>query len=310
MYFLDHFGLKDQPFALTPDSRLFFDGADRRDILASLLYAVKRGDGLLKVTGEVGSGKTMLCRIMLRMLMEEAHVAYLNAPPGDRNHLLAAICREFQLPEGDADQMMNALNEFLLDVHANGERAVLIVDEAQALGAEGLETMRLITNLETDRDKLIQVVLFGQPELDALLGKRGLRQLAQRVTFSFNTRLLGLMESEAYIRHRLHLCAVDGRSDHVRPPALRLLARAATGNPRMINVMADKAMLNAYGEGRERVTVRDVMQAVTECRVIGARLPVMARPWVRRTLWAGGAVAGLALAVAGGLVAGVLVLPA
>ncbi len=280
MYLFNHFGLNGHPFSLTPDSRLFYDGAERRDILASLTYAIKRGDGVLKITGEVGSGKTMLCRILLRMLEDEEVVAYLNAPPPDRRGILRSLMREFDLDEDEPDRMMETLNRFLLDKHAEGHRVVLFVDEAQALGLDGLETIRLLSNLETDTHKLLQIVLFGQPELDELLKTPGLKQLSQRITFAFRTRPLGRGETEAYVRHRLYACSSDGRNDHFTRGALRLLAIGARGVPRLVNLLADKAMLSAYANNRGRVTARDVRAAVREGSVVGARLPWWRAAWL------------------------------
>ncbi len=288
MYLLDHFGLTEMPFSLTCDPRHFYQGAERREILAGLVFALKRGDAVLKVTGEVGSGKSMLCRMLLHSLEGEDAVAYLNAPPSDRRGILVTLAREFGLDaEGDNEALLARLNDYFLRCHAAGYRVVVLIDEAQALGAEGLETVRLLSNLETDTDKLVQMVLFGQPELDAMLGRDRLRQLSQRITFRFVTRPLKGEEVAAYVRSRLRACSSPPRDEQFTKGALAAVVRASHGLPRMINILCDKALLCAYADGVVAVKPAQVRQAVRDSAVLGAPVPWHARPLAR--------VAGLAL---------------
>ena len=174
---LSHFGLREHPFSLTPNPALFFGGRLHRPILEMLAFALQRGDGVLTVVGDVGTGKTMLCRLLLQVLEPEAAVAYLHAPLSDETQIARDVCREFGLELGAHDDAFHLLNGFLLEQHSAGRHAVMVVDEAQALGRPGLETIRLLSNLETDRSKLLQIVLFGQQELDQLLRQHALRQL-------------------------------------------------------------------------------------------------------------------------------------
>ena len=189
MPYLAHFGLKEHPFTLTPNTNQYYPVEKHVEIIQSIQFGIARNTGILKVVGDVGTGKTMLCRLLLRKLVTDNDaVAYLNAPQVDPDSLVGLVCAEFGLEAATKAQMLQALNAFLLEQHALGRNAVLIVDEAQALGAAGLEAVRLLSNLETERNKLLQIVMFGQSELDDLLAQPNLRQINQRIGFSFNTR--------------------------------------------------------------------------------------------------------------------------
>ncbi|EKV25917.1 MSHA biogenesis protein MshM [Caenispirillum salinarum AK4] len=295
MPYLAHFALTAQPFGLTPNTEQYFPTANNSHILQSLQYAARERGGILKVSGDVGTGKTMLCRLLLRGLMDDPRtaggVAYLNAPQADGEWLLAALCMEYGLDaKGNRAELMHRLNAFLLDAHADGRTCVVVVDEAQALGAEGLETIRLLSNLETEQAKLLQIVLFGQPELDALLERPDLRQINQRIVFAFQTQPLSEAEVGAYVQHRLHCVRVPGVAfPAFTPAALDLLARASGGVPRVVNILADKALLIAYGAGAMPATEEHVAQAMADSRSICRAVPVTApggkRPWLRRLLW-------------------------
>ncbi len=190
MPFLTHFGLTERPFALTPNSALYYPSESHQQVFDSLLYAVDRGEGIVKVSGEVGTGKTLLCRLLIAELIKSKAVAYIINPQDDSDWVVGAVCREFGLdPDGTGDPF-HMLNAFLLEQYRDGRSAVLLVDEAQALGVVGLESVRRLSNLETDTTKLLQTILFGQPELDRLLQTHDLRQLNQRVAFSFALRPL------------------------------------------------------------------------------------------------------------------------
>src|SRR3954462_8327870 len=211
MPYLAHFGLKEDPLTLTPNTNQYFPIDKHVEIIQSIQFGIARNTGLLKVVGDVGTGKTMLCRLLLRKLVgSNDAVAYLNAPQVEPESLVTLVCGEFGLETGARAQMLQSLNTFLLEQHALGRNAVLIVDEAQALGAAGLEAVRLLSNLETERNKLLQIVMFGQSELDELLQRPDLRQVNQRIGFSFTTGPLTLPEAVHYIRHRVHTSRVDG----------------------------------------------------------------------------------------------------
>lgn len=297
---LEHFRLKAYPFTLTPNPSLFFPCEEHKAILSALLYAVQRGDGILKVVGEVGTGKTLLCRLLLRMLEERANTAYLNAPVEDRNLLPFAVCREFGIEVARDGDPYHALNAYLLAQHAKGRRNILVVDEAQALGRDGLETIRLLSNLETDTSKLLQIVMFGQVELDRLLRHPSLRQVAQRVNFSFRTRPLTPSLVRAYVQHRVDRCSVEVvRRDIFEAGALAEISSLSGGVPRIINLLADKAMLAALGDDRAHVGRRHVRAAIADSPDLALWIP----RW-RRFHWpmpmaaaAGGAIAAGAVLV-------------
>lgn len=274
MPFLEHFGLTDYPFGLTPNPKLYYASPETEALLAALVFAITRGDGLLKITGEVGTGKTLLCRMLLEKLAEhDVNTAYLNAPVALTSaQLPAQICKEFGVAVGKKDPV-NALRDFLVKEHSKGKRNVLIIDEAQALGAEGLETVRLLSNLETNTDKLLQMVLFGQAELDLLLQRQDLRQLLQRVNFKFDTKPFQPDAVSTYLKFRLDACAKKVGKGKKKTPqtfvtftprASMLLTRVSGGLPRLIHVLADKAMLAAYTQGALIIDVRHVRRACRE----------------------------------------------
>lgn len=278
MPFLTHFNLKQRPFSLTPNSGLYFPSETHQQVLASLVYAIDRGEGILKVSGEVGTGKTLLCRMLCRLLTSErtdrASVAYIINPQDDANWVVGAICREFGLDPDATSDPFHALNLFLLDEHRKGRHAVVVVDEAQALGPVGLETVRRLSNLETDKSKLLQIVLFGQPELDRLLQSHELRQLNQRIAFSFALGPLSEETTIEYIRYRVERTSANG-GDARRvfdDRALRAIARSSRGIPRVTNIIADKSMIAAFSRGATRVTRGHVHEAIADSReIVGVR---------------------------------------
>jgi MSHA biogenesis protein MshM len=285
MPYLAHFGLKEHPFTLTPNTNQYYPVDKHVEIIQSIQFGIARNTGILKVVGDVGTGKTMLCRLLLRKLVTDNDaVAYLNAPQVDPDSLTGLVCAEFGLETGSKAQMLQALNAFLLEQHALGRNAVLIVDEAQALGAAGLEAVRLLSNLETERSKLLQIVMFGQSELDDLLGQPNLRQINQRIGFSFNTGPLSMAEATHYMTHRVKCSRVEGVDFPVfSDKAMRVIAEAAGYVPRVINILADKALLVAYGEGAIQVGDKHARLAIDDSPQL-AKPAAVKRGRLRRVL--------------------------
>ncbi len=264
--YLSHFGLREPPFSITPDPRFLYMSARHREALAHLVYGVGEHGGFVQLTGEVGTGKTSVCRCLLEQLPSHVDVALVLNPRLSPVELLALVCDELRIayPAGTASAkaLVDRLYAHLLDAHGRGRRTVLIIDEAQNLAAEVLEEVRLLTNLETASQKLLQVILIGQPELAAILEQPKLRQLAQRVTARYHLEPLSPAETRAYVRHRL---AVAGRADAVFPEAaLRAVYQQSFGIPRLINAIADRALLGAFTQGRPRVEARTVRRAADE----------------------------------------------
>jgi general secretion pathway protein A len=290
--FLSHFGLREPPFSITPDPRFLFMSARHREALAHLIYGVGERGGFVQLTGEVGTGKTSVCRCLLEQLPAHVDLALVLNPRLSPVELLAAVCDELRIPyptgTTSSRELVDRLSRHLLDAHARGRRTVLIIDEAQNLAPEVLEEVRLLTNLETTREKLLQVILIGQPELAAILDQPKLRQLAQRVTARYHLEPLSWTETRAYVRHRL---AVAGSGRPVfSPAALRVLHRRSRGIPRLINAIADRSLLGAYTRERPQVDGETVRRAAAE--VLGQP----PRPWRR---WARGAAVAALVAAAG-----------
>ncbi|HWC02192.1 MAG TPA: AAA family ATPase [Methylomirabilota bacterium] len=264
--YLSYFGLREPPFSITPDPRFLYMSARHREALAHLVYGVGEHGGFVQLTGEVGTGKTSICRCLLEQLPPNVDLALVLNPRLSPVELLAAVCDELRIPypagTTSSKELVDRLYRHLLDAHARGRRTVLIVDEAQNLAPEVLEEVRLLTNLETTREKLLQVILIGQPELTEILDQPKLRQLAQRVTARYHLEPLSCAETRAYIRHRL---AVAGRGRSVfTEVALRMLHRRSRGIPRLINAVADRALLGAYTQERPQVDAGTVRRAAAE----------------------------------------------
>ncbi len=268
MYY-KYFGLAGHPFRLIPDTRNFFHGGQRGAVLGALQYAITAGEGIVKVIGEVGSGKTMLCRTLVARLPLAVEVAYLANPSLSREEVLRAILQELGQVEaaraGDRLALLNALHHHLITLHGEGCRVVVFVEEAQGMPLETLEEIRFLSNLETRNGKLLQIVLFGQPELDVLLAQDKLRQLRDRITHSFYLRPLQAAEVRDYIRFRLDAAGAQGR-EFFTPAALRYLARHSGGLMRRIHVLADKALLAAYADRASRVRLRHLRRALRDDR--------------------------------------------
>jgi general secretion pathway protein A len=289
----EFYGLEEKPFALLPDPRFMYLSASHQEALAHLLYGIESGEGFIKLVGQVGTGKTTLCRTLLDRLGPNVNIAFIFNPSQTELELLQSVHREFGLsPErkGRAE-LVEELNEFLLKARAEGRRVVLLIDEAQNLPRDVLEQLRLLSNLETEREKLLQIVLIAQPELERQLARADLRQLRQRITVGWEIRALSCAETVEYVNHRLR---VAGRR---RGPALftrsglHALHRASKGTPRLINAIADRALLAGYALGKTQIHGRIVTRAVREMVGPSSR----SSPWPRLAAALAAAAALLAL---------------
>ncbi len=263
--YLEHFGLQEPPFRITPHPDFFFDGADRGATLEGLMYAILHDEGIVKVSGEIGSGKTTLCRVLMERLPPEVETVFLANPSYSRSEILHAIAEELGLPASN-DPAAPALRELqakLLELYAGGRRVVVMIDEAHAMPEDALEQIRLLSNLESSRHKLLQIVLFGQPELDEALGKPSMRQLKDRITHSFRTRPLAADEVAKYVSFRMRTAGYKG-PEVFSPSAIAAIARASSGLTRRINVLSDKSLLAAFAANTHAVTPRQVRAAVAD----------------------------------------------
>ena len=266
MIYLSHFGLREPPFGITPDTSFFYACASIQEALNTLLVAVANGEGFLKITGEVGTGKTLLCRKFLATLDDNWISAYVPNPNLEPRTLLLALAEEMRvkLDSGlDQHHLLKALNLALLDFARQKKRVVVCLDETQAMPLESLETLRLLTNLETEKRKLVQVILFGQPELDERLAHESIRQLRQRITFQHHLGTLTREETEYYLAHRLAIAGYSGEGVFARA-AVNRIYRGSRGVPRLVNILANKAMMLAYGEGSRRVTAQHARAAAAD----------------------------------------------
>ncbi|MGL4750733.1 MAG: ExeA family protein [Shewanella sp.] len=262
--YLKHFGLGQTPFSLTPNTGFFFGLSPHVEALQVLQTALQTGEGFIKVTGEVGTGKTLICRKLINELPQGFHCAYLPNPYLTPAELRWAVANELGLKytaEIDQQQLTGLIQQQLLALSAHGHAIVLVLDEAQALPDESLEALRLFTNLETESRKLLQVVLFGQPELDERLKRQAFRQLRQRITFSYNLRPLTLDETDAYIRYRLAVAGHAGQA-LFSPKITRKIAQASRGIPRLINILAHKSLMLSFGEGATQVRMSHLKGAI------------------------------------------------
>ncbi len=288
----EFFGISDKPFQITPDPRFLYLTQRHRDGLAHLLYGADEAGGFILLTGEVGTGKTMLCRSVLEQLPEHVNVALILNPRQSSRELLASICDELNIPYRKSTTslkyLVDRLNLYLLKKHAQGKRTVLVIDEAQNLRAEVLEQIRLLTNLEVSTQKLLQIILIGQPELQAILARPELRQLTQRITARFHLTPLSQDEAMAYIRHRLQIVGFKG--ELFTKGAMQVVHRLSGGVPRLINNVCERAMMGAYGGNVHRIDKNLVRKAASEVLQPVERLqPIQ---WV-----AGGAIAAGAAAL-------------
>ena len=266
--YLTHFGLQEAPFSLTPNTGFYYGLPPHEEALQVLNWALAQGEGFIKVTGEVGTGKTLLCRKLLSELGSEARpvrLAWLPNPHLTPAELRIALALELGLAVRDQSELdlTDRIHRHLISLHQQGSRVVVLIDEAQALPDETLEAIRLFGNLETESSKLLQIVLFGQPELDARLAKPHLRQLRQRIGFSYCLRPLRFDETRAYLEHRLQVSGYRG-APLFAGRAMRLLWRASRGIPRLINILAQKCLMLAYGQGVRQIDSRLVRLAIRD----------------------------------------------
>lgn len=276
--YLEHFEMRHLPFTITPDTTFFMNRAGYQDALNVLLVALRSGEGFVKVTGEVGVGKSMLCRKLLNTLRGDFVTAYIHNPNLDPESLLLAIADELDVPhkEGMSQHaVLKSITSKLVSHDLAGKQVVFCLDEAQTMPVETMETLRLLTNLETEKRKLLQVVLFGQPELDDVLSQPSIRQLKQRITFSYRLLPLNRVGILGYVHHRLAVAKCE-RSLMFSKGALELLASASNGIPRLINILCHKALMVAFGKGDEKVA-RKHMRIAVQDTLEAQRL---VRPWV------------------------------
>ena len=278
--YLSFFGLNEKPFAITPDPRYLYLSERHAEALAHLLYGINEAGGFVQLTGEVGTGKTTIVRSLLAQTPKNAEIALILNPRMTAPEFLLTICEEIGIGVPDASMeslkdLVDILSHYLLKAHAGGRRVVLVVDEAQNLAPAVLEQVRLLTNLETNTQKLLQIILIGQPELRELLGRNELRQLAQRITGRYHLHPLSRDETAAYVRHRLRVAG--STSDIFSGAALSEIYRLSVGVPRVINVICDRALLGAYSMDRHRVTGTLVRNAASE--VFGKRIVPNWLPW-------------------------------
>jgi len=271
--YLYHFGLTELPFTLTPNTNFFLALEPHNEALAVLMTALKTGEGFIKVIGEVGTGKTLLCRKLLNEIPEHFVTAYIPNPYLNPDELRRAVALELGVKQAQrmsAQLLTQRIQNRLLELHSKGHSVVLILDEAQALPAQSLEALRLFTNLETETRKLLQVVLFAQPELDQRLAQTEFRQLRQRITFSYQLRAMNNNEVNQYIQHRLNVAGYKGAvlfSNSI----CNKITKASKGIPRIVNVLCHKMLMLSYGQGHYQMTKKQLSAAIKDTESISNR---------------------------------------
>jgi type II secretory pathway predicted ATPase ExeA/septal ring-binding cell division protein DamX len=294
--YLSHFGLNEPPFRITPHTEFFFSGANRGATLEALLYAITHDEGIVKVTGEVGSGKTMLCRVLVERLPKSVETIYLANPSLSRDEILHVIAADLQV-ESRGERvtiLLRALQERLIKLYAAGRRVVVLIDEAHAMPIETLEEIRLLSNLESNRHKLLQIVLFGQPELDQHLGLPNMRQLKERITHSFKLEPLVRSDVDSYVDFRMRAAGYRGPTVFA-PPAMKLISRSSQGLTRRINILADKSLLAAFADGTHQVTAKHARAAIRDSEFGSARRGVPNAWWFVGAGLAAGLLVGVGL---------------
>ena len=294
--YLSHFGLNEPPFRITPHTEFFFSGANRGATLEALLYAITHDEGIVKVTGEVGSGKTMLCRVLVERLPKSVETIYLANPSLSRDEILHVIAADLQV-ESRGERvtiLLRALQERLIKLYATGRRVVVLIDEAHAMPIETLEEIRLLSNLESNRHKLLQIVLFGQPELDQHLALPNMRQLKERITHSFKLEPLVRSDVESYVDFRMRAAGYRGPSVFAAP-AMKLISQSSQGLTRRINILADKSLLAAFADGTHQVTAKHARAAIRDSEFGSTRRGVPSAWWFVGAGLAAGLLVGVGL---------------
>jgi len=264
--YLYHFGLQELPFTLTPNTNFFLGLSPHNEALAVLMTALKTGEGFIKVVGEVGTGKTLLCRKLLNEIPEHFVTAYIPNPYLNPNELRRAVAVELGVKQAQrmsVQLLTQRIQDKLLELHKKGHSVVLILDEAQALPEESLEALRLFTNLETETRKLLQVVLFAQPELDERLGQSEFRQLRQRITFSYQLRAMNEEEVQHYIQHRMKVAGYKG-AELFSTAVSKKITKVSNGIPRLVNILCHKMLMLAYGQGQYQMTKKHLQAAIED----------------------------------------------
>ncbi|MCF2947371.1 AAA family ATPase [Paraglaciecola aquimarina] len=264
--YLYHFGIKELPFTLTPNTSYFFGLPSHKEAIQVLLTALTTGEGFIKVTGEVGTGKTLICRKLLNDLPDPFVAAYIPNPYLTPTELRRAVANELNVvltDHADQQEFTQRIQQRLIQISQENKCVVLIIDEAQALPTESIEALRLITNLETETRKLIQVVLFGQPELNQKLALPELRQLKQRITFAYTLQLMDSDQVFQYVKHRMKVAGYKG-AEVFNQQCCKILFKASKGTPRIVNVLCHKALMLAYGEGKQQVSVHNLKLAIKD----------------------------------------------
>lgn len=280
--YLEHFGLDRSPFKITPDTSLFYEGGNRGAALEAVKYAILQGEGIIKVVGEVGSGKTMLCRMLELRLPDYVEIVYLANPSLSPEKILHVIATEMKLPveqNDDKAKVMQMLQQYLLDRHSRGRQVVVFIEEAQGMPLETLEEIRLLSNLETDQFKMLQIVLFGQPELDENLAQKQIRQLRERITHHLSLDIFDKKDIQSYLNFRLRAAGYK-EADLFNAQLASRIAKYSRGLTRRINILADKALLAAYSENSQQVKPKHIKMAANDSQYSSASLPV----WLKYSL--------------------------
>ncbi len=285
--YLEHFGLREFPFSITPDTDFFLSTREAQQALNTLVFAVTSGEGFIKITGEVGTGKTLLCRKLIGVLGERYRIAYILNPYRQPMSLFMELCAELDVPldlRGNVNeyQVLDALIDRVIALNLAGHRVLICLDEVQAMPIETLEALRLITNLETEKRKLLQVIIFGQPELNEKLDHPSIRQLKQRITFNYHLRPMSADQVAGYLRHRL-LVAGHATGRAFTKEAAAAISRFSKGTPRLVNILSNKSMLSAYADRSQYIRAQDVRLAVSETESIPAERRSKL-PWLFATL--------------------------
>lgn len=296
--YLEHYGLSEPPFRITPHTDFFFSGANRGATLEALLYAITHDEGIVKISGEVGSGKTMLCRVLMERLPASVVVIYLANPSLSREDILYALADELGITPTDGSRpatVMRALQEKLVALYAEDKQVVVLIDEAHAMPVDTLEEIRLLSNLESQRHKLLQLALFGQPELDATLARPDMRQLRERITHNFRLEPLVQEDIAEYLDFRMRAAGYRGPSVFT-PNAVKRIAKVSAGLTRRINILADKALLASFAKGTHQVGDSEIEAAIRDTEFSDLPQPIKHSSSRSAVLWAaGGAIAMLAV---------------